>query len=364
MERIRPGFKWCNHCKTVKAVNEFGKDKSREDGYYYVCRMCSNQKERERIYKRGLGKFDFVTCPQCGGKFSLLKLHLTRTHPETNLDLTNIPARSEHIKQHHKTMHQRSRVVVRYWANGYKSPNSLIAIPKEYWPNHSKFANVIVDFENLLVRITPSNNPKPNSKRLVTVGRFGHYCLKLPNKLFNDIKQINPDIKLEKSQIIISLKDNPELLPIIERWSFGSHFETSDWDLKVTNYKYISFKNYLWPENAEYVVFEYSGKSLVLIPVTRAGAISKGTGKELGQIISHTKKYKIRKVGTLYQTAPRKFVENTQPPEGKYIFKKKNSSGGLVFQTINRHYSKLPPRKLDIEEFDKQLAEFEEEFNQ
>lgn len=39
--------KRCSHCKQIKSVNEFGKDRSREDGLSVYCRVChraSNKK--------------------------------------------------------------------------------------------------------------------------------------------------------------------------------------------------------------------------------------------------------------------------------------------------------------------------------
>jgi hypothetical protein len=45
-------MKICSHCKKEKEYNEFSKDKSKKDGYRYLCKICVSilSKEQRKIY--------------------------------------------------------------------------------------------------------------------------------------------------------------------------------------------------------------------------------------------------------------------------------------------------------------------------
>lgn len=47
MDTIEQPTKYCKHCNLFKSLLEFSKDKSRVDGYCYICKLCNRRKQKE-----------------------------------------------------------------------------------------------------------------------------------------------------------------------------------------------------------------------------------------------------------------------------------------------------------------------------
>ena len=50
-------MKICSKCKTEKELSEFNKDKTRTDGYSYLCKFCLKQKQK-KYYQNNIDKND------------------------------------------------------------------------------------------------------------------------------------------------------------------------------------------------------------------------------------------------------------------------------------------------------------------
>ena len=48
-------MKICSKCKTEKELSEFNKDKTRTDGYSYLCKFCLKQKQK-KYYQNNIDK--------------------------------------------------------------------------------------------------------------------------------------------------------------------------------------------------------------------------------------------------------------------------------------------------------------------
>jgi hypothetical protein len=69
----------CWKCKTEKDLDEFGKDKNRELGHEYICKMCKQEKDREVASRPEVmvekavheGTLTKKNCEVCGNERSL-----------------------------------------------------------------------------------------------------------------------------------------------------------------------------------------------------------------------------------------------------------------------------------------------------
>ena len=70
----------CSNCKTDKALEEFPKDKTRKFGRQYVCKPCSNIRNRKRRYGLSDQQYQEMVnttphCPICGSEEPLVIDH-------------------------------------------------------------------------------------------------------------------------------------------------------------------------------------------------------------------------------------------------------------------------------------------------
>lgn len=78
---MEEGFKECKKCRVSKSLDEFGNDRSRQDGKYSYCKSCRRVKntfavQAENLFKNGLKK-----CSKCKQVLPLRDFHSDSTKP-------------------------------------------------------------------------------------------------------------------------------------------------------------------------------------------------------------------------------------------------------------------------------------------
>jgi Recombination endonuclease VII len=71
---VPPGTKKCAHCREIKAIGEFCKNRRHYDGLNQECKKCSREKKRSRTYKTSQEFLEEILlaqngkCPICGSQ--------------------------------------------------------------------------------------------------------------------------------------------------------------------------------------------------------------------------------------------------------------------------------------------------------